>query len=764
MTIVICEKPSQAANIRAAIGARFGEILPAQGHLLRFETPEELNPDWRDWGFDLLAPKNRRFSYRPNPGGGKDAALRKILDALRQTDHVVIATDCDREGEGIGREILLFAGFRGKVSRAMFSAEDPATLRAAFDALKPASDWDALYEAFYARAASDQIVNLTLTRAATLALKPRAAKGVIGIGRVKTPTLAIVCRRQDEIDTFKARAFFEIRMDIKGAEGTAALWRRGGADERIFDPERAERIKTAAARWRGPVKVDRKTKRQAPPKLMDLPTLQKRAGAWGWTAAKTLEVLQTLYETHKIATYPRAETRYLPESQKGDAAPLLNALRALPSFAAVPAFEPECRAIHFSDKGLKGAAHHAVVPNVNMSDAFARIVPSLNRDEARLFDAIARAYIAALAPDHIYDEAVVTADVVVASEDRPVTFKQTGRITLDPGWKSVFGHDDANEEDDEGDAETALTPLHDGEAVEATGAEIARKTTTPPSLYTEGGLIDAMQNAHRFIDDSAARDRLKEAKGIGTPATRGGVIEGLKDQGLIAPKGKAIIPTDAGMQLWRKLNECAPELVDPGVTAQLEQHLDAVQTGEMSADRVVEIMAERAAAHVAALRSASPLDIKIAPTAKMVDFAKEIAARKGVSLPKGCATDAQICRAFLDEHRDPPSNGVPSERQLAFARQIADAAGIEIPSAATESTAALSAWIDQNKDSAPPRMASPKQMEWIKKLIAEKGLTPPKGYPGEVGAKDASTFLEAAFGDKPKGAAGAKKTKSRKKA
>ncbi|HVI37357.1 MAG TPA: DNA topoisomerase, partial [Gaiellales bacterium] len=388
--MIIAEKGSQARDIRAAIGDRHGQVLPAEGHLLRLAEPEEVDPAWQKWSFALLKPEGL-YPTRLDRSGNKAAKLEAIRRALKSASRVIIATDCDREGQLIGQEILEHFRFKGEVLRAMFTAQDPTTLRQAFANLKPNAAYRHLYAAAVARQQADQIFNLSLTRAATKALVPAGARGVIGIGRVKTPTLAIVCRRELEIRDFKPEDYFEVAATATVAGGTFQLRHAPPPAKRIKSRPQAEAIAAAAEGFRGPLSVKVEARRQAPPRLFDLPALQKTCGQrWGWTAEKTLAIAQELYdgEGKKLITYPRAEARYLAENQIGDVAVILAALLRLRGFAALDISAPVIRrgkSGHFHDKGLEGVSHHAVVPNVNVvADVEARIA-RLSDDEKRLF-------------------------------------------------------------------------------------------------------------------------------------------------------------------------------------------------------------------------------------------------------------------------------------------------------------------------------------------------------------------------------------------
>src|SRR6516165_3522108 len=217
--LIITEKTSQAKDLAAALGSRYGKILPAEGHLLRLAEPDEIDPAWKRWSCALLKPDGL-YPTRPASGGNKSAKLKAIAAALKSCETVIIATDCDREGQLIGQEILEHLRYRGTVQRALFTAQDPKSLRQAFDRLKPNRELRSLYEAAVARQQADQIFNLSLTRTATRTLLARGVKGVIGIGRVKTPTLAIVCLREIEIREFRIEDYFEVVTTAKVEHGT----------------------------------------------------------------------------------------------------------------------------------------------------------------------------------------------------------------------------------------------------------------------------------------------------------------------------------------------------------------------------------------------------------------------------------------------------------------------------------------------------------------------------------------------------------------
>src|ERR1700726_3079839 len=515
--IVITEKSSQAKDVRAAVGSRYGDILPAEGHLFDLLEPEDVVPAWKRWSPILLRPEGL-YDTRPAEGGNKPPKLKAIREALRTAKRVWLATDCDREGQLIGQEILEHYKYRGEVMRVLFTAQDSQTIRDAFGRAKPNTEYGRLYAAAVARRQADQIYNLSLTRTATVVLG-RGARGVIGVGRVKTPTLAIVCKRELEIRDFVPVDYFEVVATANVVGGQFRM--RHAPQERIVRRELAQEVVNAARGFEGPLGVRVAEKRQGPPKSHDLPSLQKFCSSrFGWPAAKTLEVAQELYDGQgkKIITYPRAEVRYLPASLKKDVPRIVAGLRAGKSFSVIPVPEPPIirrgASGSFSDKGLEGASHHAVTPNVNTVDDLREIWPRLSIDEKKLFDVIARAYLAEIMPDFRYRQTTATLDV------RGFAFRAAGRQPIDLGWRAAFP--DWQPADEKGDDAQLLPALRNGEIARLENPTIEDKETRPPPRYNEGTLIEAMQNAWRFVDDEVLRERLKEAKGIasdrsGTP-------------------------------------------------------------------------------------------------------------------------------------------------------------------------------------------------------------------------------------------------------
>lgn len=641
-SIVLCEKPSQARNIRAAIGDGHGRVLAARGHLLTLKEPQEVNPKWVKWSTDILLPDK---PYGKKQAWGAGDALKQIRDALKTAETLVIATDCDREGLVIGRELADWLHFKGTVLRAIFGAEDKKSLITAFNRLVPISEFDGLYAAGQAREQADQIFNLSLTRTVSVHLGGHGK--AIGIGRVRSPTLGIICQREQEIETFVPEPYHIVTAICQqnDREFTATYLNRNkgtnaigsvhdapndGAGEnapdkdrgmRITSLETAEAIAKGARGWSGPVTVQVRPVVKAPPRPFDLSALQGHMGSrWKWPAKLTLEVAQTLYADLKLITYPRAECRYLPESQVPDAGPIRRALLQLTDLklpaglAAEPVVrQGKGRSNHYSDAGMGDSSHHAIQPNVSMMADLPNLWPQCNANQRKLAETVFLAFLEQTSEDALLEETRIGFTVPRDQVGQPVDagFEARGRTIRKAGWMTLRGP----KRDDQ-----ILPPIADGSVIRVTDSNVETKMTTPPKRFTEGGIIMAMRDAWKYLPATdermkQLRQRLKDSSGIGTPATRDSIIESLVTQGQIGRKEGSFRPTPAGMALWRNLAKVAPELVDPGITALWEFRLDTLAR-DPAANRkwweevkAIATTAERARTNITTLPEGSLKDI-----------------------------------------------------------------------------------------------------------------------------------------------------------
>ncbi|MBF0294061.1 MAG: DNA topoisomerase III [Magnetococcales bacterium] len=616
-TLYLCEKPSQArdiARILGAAGRREGylegggvRVSWCLGHLLEMWMPEDYQAAWRSWRLESLPIVPERWQRRAKSGTARQLAVIERL--LRESVAVVIATDADREGETIAREILEECGYRGEVSRLWLSALDDVSIRKALAAMRPGQWSEPLYRAGIGRARADWLVGINLSRAFTLLGRNVGHDGVLTVGRVQTPTLKLVVDRDREIENFHPVPYFEVRVSARVEQGELrARWVPPAAladgEGRCTDKRAAESVASRVAGATGTVdKAETKRMREPPPLPPDLATLQQEASRrWGWSAKKTLDIAQSLYETHKAITYPRTDCRHLPVSQFSDAPRILRSLAdAGPALVeAVQGADPSLRSRAWDDGKI--TAHHGIIPTGALTG-----LAKLSGEELRLFDVIASLYIAQFYNLFSYDRTVI--ELTICGEK----FRATGRVEVDPGWKRVMRGEEPSPEAKEEDF--FLPRVRPGEPARVTEARLEEKTTKPPARYTEGTLIQAMKNIGRSVKDPSLAKILKETAGIGTEATRATIIENLLKRALLVREGrKDLVSAPSG----RMLVDMLPHSVtDPATTAVWEQALDEIARGTGSLEafqqksaswvaRVVARVKERAALPMPGFPPAAP--------------------------------------------------------------------------------------------------------------------------------------------------------------
>lgn len=546
-----------------------------------------------------------------------------------------------------------------------------------------------------------------------MAFLPKGERASLSIGRVLTPTFGMVCRRHLEIEAFEPRKYFLPWVEVSGSAGTVRLVHSPREEDRLFDLELAQSIERSARGFAGPIRVREERKRQEPPPLFSLSKLQiEAARRMKWGVEKTTDVLQRLYQDHKVVTYPRSSEVSIPEAEIENVPAMRAAALALPFIGEVSwaVEQPTIRRRKgaFSDRDLKGAAHYAIVPNVNTAPDWGAIHPRLDPDEKRLFEIVVRRYLAGIGPDRVYDSTTLS----VSPSGR--LFAAQGVVEVSPGWHEVM---EAGGQSD-GEETKALPGYEDGDDVRAAETGVSHRTTTPPPAYTEATLAIAMLEAWKVVEDPEIKAALKESSGIGTEATRQDIIPNLRNRGFVAVSSGRLVPTAEGMAFYRVLERCVPQLLDVGLTGQMEIALEAVKSGEVGARTAVEAivkLADHAVARfvvgrdeglvvspppVKGKRSGRPRSRKPGcPTDKMKGAALAKARREGASAPPdGVLDDLKTCRAYLGPL---PAKGgsvaKPSEKQTSYAGSIARRKGIEVPVAALASGRELSAWIDANK-------------------------------------------------------------------
>lgn len=766
--IVLCEKQNQAKEVRAIIGNQYGTVMGASGHVLRLLEPNEVNPawdvSWTTWKPEAMLPEAGLYWYAKSRDPRSAKLYDEIARALKGADTVIVATDPDREGQSIGDEILKFAGFRGKTLRVIYNNTDRQTIEKAFRDLKDNNLYRSQYYAAYARQNIDQIFGMSLTRLvsrelARLGWSGRVVRGKkqrkVGIGRVRTPIWGMICARELAISNFTPQDYFEIGLDAKADQGVVRLWYRPKEEDRILDKAVAEALRAKLANWSGKLSVQKQDRQQSPPKPPDIAVLQKRASSlWKWKASKTLEVLQALYDNPLgITTYPRAENRYLPETMVKDVPEIIAGMSALPCFSGYTLPDPVIRTGKkgvFSDAELAKSSHHAIIPNVAKADQFAEIYPRLTDDQKRMFDLICGYYAAMVSAPYLYEQTVISTQI----EGRE--YRTSGRAVQSLGWREVFkrGGDDPGENDDKDEA-NGLPRIPDGAQAVTAGSELAKKTTTAPPRYTDGGIVDAMQNVWRLVEDPDLRAKLKETNGLGTPATRDSFIEALEKDGLTQTTKKAhVVPTDDGLTLYRALVDVCPELFDPAATAALELQLDDVLHERAKLRDVISAgagLTNTLIEKILAWTTTSAPLFKNPPSPAMINKAQSVAQEKGIAVPPDVLEHFSACREFLDEHIGDGGGG-PSPKQVEYARNLAEITGEALDDALIADRQKLSEWIDRQKKIALKKEpASERQIEYLQTVISSGYVDVPEGWPS-ISKAQASAMIDAHKGrSKPSG-------------
>ena len=577
MIVVVAEKPSVGRDIARVLKCREkgegflkGEnylVTWAVGHLVTLCEPDEIDEKYKKWKMDDLPILPKDIPTKVISKTRSQFSIVKKLINAPETEKVICATDAGREGELIFRLIYAQAKCKKPVDRLWISSMTDEAIREGFENLKPSREYDGLYRSATCRSQADWLVGMNASRAFTLRFD-----ALLSIGRVQTPTLAILVKRHNEIKNFQPEDYFTVSADFGDYSG---LW----FDEKAEDEKKASRIPTEekakdiAARVKGKdarVKsVQAESKKEAPPQLYDLTSLQREANRkLGFTADKTLKIAQELYEKWKAITYPRTDSRYLPM----DMIPRVKqTLEKLPEnyqdlVRGIPLREGGKLPItHRFFDNEKISDHHAIIPTPQTAQ-----LDKLPPEDRNLYDMIARRLISAFYPAHEYD----AIRVVTACQGE--SFKSSGRVVRVNGWKDVYPWD----KEEEG----ALPSLREGDERRVQKAAVKKETTKPPAPHTDASLLYAMENAGRELEDEKLREQMK-GSGLGTPATRAAIIERLIQVGYAARRKKAIMATEKGVAL---IDIAPPEIASPETTGKWELALDEIAHNKRDTERFME--------------------------------------------------------------------------------------------------------------------------------------------------------------------------------
>ncbi len=598
--LYLCEKPSQGRDIAKALGVNQRKDGYIQGngllvswcigHLLEMIPPDGYDSRYKRWSINDLPilPQNWKLEAKKSTR----RQLMVIKKLLQQCHSVVIATDADREGETIAREVLDHLKFRGATRRLWLSALDAISIQRALNSIRDSQETLALYHSGLARGRADWLIGMNLTRAYTLLGNDRQVRSV---GRVQTPTLALIAKRDREIAHFKAESYYEVLAlfqipGVQKQEAQSASARQAGSREsntlletkwqlpalsqkstptpeqkHCFDKQLAQSVIDRCQNQYGTVTTaTTQRKKQPPPLLFNLSGLQQEASRrWGYGAQEVLNIAQALYETHKLTSYPRSDCEYLPMSQFNDVSSVLQALcKNDPSLCELLSQANQAqRSRVWNDKKI--TAHHAIIPTQATPGS-----SRLNAKEGNIYDLIRRRYIAQFFPDYEFDQSVI---LVTIDQDR---FKASGRVPRIRGWKQVLDTNPDNAKKSINKAsEKDLPAVTNGEQLLCDHLKLEDKLTKPPQHFTEGTLIKAMETIGSQVTDKVMKKILRETAGLGTQATRANIIQTLFQRKFIRKEKKFIKATELGFALC----DAVPESIkDPLLTAQWEQQLDDI--------------------------------------------------------------------------------------------------------------------------------------------------------------------------------------------
>ena len=587
--LVIAEKPSVARDIARVLGCSKKNnsyiegkdyvVTWALGHLVTLADPEEYGEQYKTWRLDTLPMLPGRWKLVVIKQTSRQYHAVKEQIFRKDISDIIIATDAGREGELVARWILEKAGNRKPLKRLWISSVTDKAIREGFSHLRPGKDYENLYHAAVARAEADWEVGINATRALTCKYNAQ-----LSCGRVQTPTLAMIAAREEEIKKFVPKPYYGLKAVVKGIPFTWADAKTNSG--RTFDKSRIEAIyKNAESKIRI-TEVKKKAKKTYSPALYDLTALQKEASQrYGYPAKETLNIMQRLYENHKVLTYPRTDSRYLTTDMTGTLKERLKACAVGPYRKAASRLSmQEIKADKSFVNNAKVSDHHAIIP----TEQFVQL-EHMSNDERKIYDLVIRRFLAVLSPACEYEEISLTG--MIGNE----TFRAKGSQILKAGWREIYDADwkDLEDEDvpDNGGTTGSASPaaatwpdIREGSELPVTSLSITEGKTKPPAYFTEGTLIAAMENPARYMqhkDQTLART-LGETGGLGTVATRADIIEKLFGSFLMEKKGAEIHITSKGKQL---LSLVPPDLKSPELTAQWELRLKSISQGRESQDK-----------------------------------------------------------------------------------------------------------------------------------------------------------------------------------
>jgi DNA topoisomerase III len=583
-TLVLAEKPSVARDIARVLkcsnkGNGFLEggkyiVTWALGHLVTLAEPEHYDDKYKKWNLeDIPMLPSRLKLIVIKQTGNQFNTVRQQMNR-KDVGEIVIATDAGREGELVARWIIEIVNVKKPIKRLWISSVTDKAIVEGFNRLKDGREYEKLYASAAARAEADWIVGINATRALTCKFNAQ-----LSCGRVQTPTLAMIAKREEEIQKFKPRSFYGIAAEAGNIRFT---WQdKKSNDNKTFDKSMCDNIIKSIQGKNAHIKeVSRSMKKNFPPQLYDLTSLQRDANRiFDFSASETMSIMQKLYENHKVLTYPRTDSRHI---SKDVVDTLKDRLKACSTGPYARYTSKLIRGTISTNKSFvddsKVSDHHAIIPTEQ-----AVLLTSLNDRERKIYDLVVKRFLAVLYPPAEYEQLTITSDI--GGE----VFSAKGRKVLSQGWKEIYDGTVGIEEEEDEPAELIFPEINKGQELKVASVSLTRGETKPPVLFNEGSLLAAMENPVKFMD-TERKDLIKtisEAGGIGTVATRADIIEKLFNNFLIEKRGKDILITSKGRQLL----DIAPEdLRSPVLTAQWEQKLTAISKGNLDKNKFIDDM------------------------------------------------------------------------------------------------------------------------------------------------------------------------------
>ena len=584
-TLVVAEKPSVGRDIASALPGSFKQakdktylegddylITWAVGHLVGLAEPEAYDPKLKKWRFADLPIVPEKFKLVPNDERAKKQlnAIHRLM-AREDVDVVVNACDAGREGELIFAYVYETAKVKKPVQRLWLNSMTRKAIEEAFTHLRPGEEMAQLEAAARSRSEADWLVGMNATRAASIRLRA-AFDGAVSLGRVQTPTLALLVKREQAIRDFKPEPYWLVEAKFSADESRRYAGRYLGG-KRIAEDEAAKIVREVEGQQGEITKLEKKEERELPQLLYDLTTLQRHANTLhGFSARRTLAAAQRLYEEHKAITYPRTNSRYLSGDLVAEIKPTAELVGHNQQYRKgaeyVVALESLPLGRVVNDE--KVTDHHALIPTRSEHD-----LSKMGGDELKIYDLVAKRFLAVFHPEAVFERTRVETTVATHA------FRTSGRVLLVAGWKAVYGAevDSGEAADDDTGGDQLLPKLEQGEQVQTDVVESLRKETQPPRRFTDASLLGAMETAGKDIEDVELREAMKDS-GIGTPATRASIIERLISVGYIEREGRALVATEKGMQVIKLLGEHA--LTSPGLTGEWEHRLGRIEHGDES--------------------------------------------------------------------------------------------------------------------------------------------------------------------------------------